>query len=122
MDQRILGRGVMKMVEKVRVRDWRAARADALRSGSLSEGQIAEARSELLAESRSFKLAELRKSVAMTQEEVAQAMDVAQPRVSQIENGDIERSELGTIRSYAEALGGRLYVVVEVGDQTVRIE
>ncbi|WP_232544738.1 helix-turn-helix domain-containing protein [Streptomyces buecherae] len=38
------------------------------------------------------------------------------PRVSAIEHGELDRAELATIRSYAEALGGRLRVVADFGD------
>jgi Helix-turn-helix domain len=48
-------------------------------------------------------------------------MDVSQVRVSQIENGDIDRTEVGTLRSYVEALGGRLRIVAEIGDTAVTI-
>jgi len=47
-------------------------------------------------------------------------MDVSQVRVSQIENGDIGRTEVGTLRSYVEALGGRLRIVAESGTRQSR--
>jgi hypothetical protein len=43
-------------------------------------------------------------------------MGVSAPRVSAIEHGDIDRAELVTLRSYGEALGGRLRVVADFGD------
>lgn len=44
-------------------------------------------------------------------------MGVSQRRVSQIERGEIDRSELGTVQSYVEALGGHVEVVADFGDE-----
>lgn len=53
-------------------------------------------------------LAELRKSKNRTQEQVAEALEVTQPRVSRIEGeGDMLVS---TLRAYVEALGGTLEI------------
>jgi hypothetical protein len=49
-------------------------------------------------------------------------MTVAQPRVSQLERGDLSHSELGTIRAYVESLGGHLRTVADFGDQLITIE
>lgn len=51
-------------------------------------------------------LAELRKARAMTQKQLAEALETTQPGVSAIE----KRTDLyvSTMRSYVEALGGRL--------------
>ncbi|WP_420821972.1 XRE family transcriptional regulator [Streptomyces avicenniae] len=70
----------------------------------------------LVAEVRAHRLAEIRQEQALTQRAVAEAMGVSAPRVSAIEHGDIDRAELATLRSYVEALGGRLRVVADFGD------
>jgi predicted transcriptional regulator len=44
-------------------------------------------------------------------------LNVTQGRISTIEKGDLARTELSTIRRYVEALGGRIEVVAEFGDQ-----
>jgi predicted XRE-type DNA-binding protein len=49
-------------------------------------------------------------------------MHVPQVRVSNIERGELRRSELGTLQSYVEALGGHLRVIAEFGDHTITIE
>lgn len=61
-------------------------------------------RAEMLAEE--MMLADLRRSLGLTQEEVARRLHVNQPRVSKIEKRP--ETMLDTLRSYVEALGGRL--------------
>jgi len=41
--------------------------------------------------------------------------------VSRIEHGDIERTQIDTLRRYAEAVGGTLRVEVEIGGETFQI-
>lgn len=53
--------------------------------------------------------------------EVAALMQVTQARVSTIERGELSRTELGTLQSYVEALGSRLHIVVDFGDDAVTI-
>lgn len=64
-------------------------------------------------------LAELRKARQMTQQQLARALETTQPGVSQIER----RTDLyvSTLRSYVEALGGRLEISVAFTDSTVKI-
>ncbi|NBM15125.1 XRE family transcriptional regulator [Streptomyces sp. GC420] len=70
----------------------------------------------LTAEVRAHKLAEVRREQALTQRQVAASMGVSAPRVSAIENGELDRAEVATLRAYVEALGGRLRVVADFGD------
>ncbi len=49
-------------------------------------------------------------------------MKVSQARVSKIERGNLSRTEIGTLQSYVEALGGKLRVVADFGDQTLTVE
>ncbi|MFC7217240.1 XRE family transcriptional regulator [Streptomyces polyrhachis] len=60
--------------------------------------------------------AEVRRDQELTQRDVAAAMGVSAPRVSSIEHGEVDRTEVATLRSYVEALGGRLRVVADFGD------
>jgi predicted XRE-type DNA-binding protein len=94
-------------------RNWRSVRADA----DLDESQVAEHRQRLDEEVRAFRLAEVRKRQDLTQEQVANAMGVRQPRVSQLEAGDLSHLEVATLRSYVAALGGRLRVIADFGDE-----
>lgn len=93
-------------------RAWRDVRADA----NLDEHQITEHRQRLDETVRAYRLAEMRRRQELTQEQVATTMGVRQPRVSQLESGDLSHVEIATLRSYVTALGGRLRVVAEFGD------
>ena len=69
-----------------------------------------EARSKVLLEEEKT-LRELRKAHELTQERVAEALHISQDGVSRIE----KRSDflLSTLRSYVEAMGGKLRLVAE---------
>lgn len=64
------------------------------------------------------RLAELWKRRHATQVQVAEAMGVTQARVSRIEKGQLERSEVETLAAYVKALGGKLEIVADFGDET----
>jgi predicted XRE-type DNA-binding protein len=53
--------------------------------------------------------------------EIARRLGVGQPRISQIERGDLNRAELSTLRAYVEALGGHLEVSATFGERRLRI-
>jgi transcriptional regulator with XRE-family HTH domain len=71
----------------------------------------------MLAEMRSYRLRELREASDLTQVELASRLKVSENRVSRIEQGDIEHSQIDTLRKYVEAIGGGLRVEVEIGDE-----
>ncbi|MEF9904806.1 helix-turn-helix domain-containing protein [Streptomyces sp. P9-A2] len=73
----------------------------------------------ILAEARGHQLAEARKQSGLAQREVAARMGVSIARVSQIEHG--EGATLDVIARYVEALGGRLDLVADFGDHTLRM-
>jgi transcriptional regulator with XRE-family HTH domain len=78
-------------------------------------------RQRMLSEVRAYRLRELRERHELTQVQVAEQLEVSQKRVSRIESGDIERTQLDTLRRYVEAIGGRLNVEVVLGDETFKI-
>lgn len=102
-------------------RSWREVKRDAIAAGLSTQERLDEARAHAQRELRAYRLAEIRKHSSTTQREVAEAMHVTQGRVSQIEAGELETSELGTLRNYVEALGGRLRVVADFGDLSLTI-
>jgi predicted XRE-type DNA-binding protein len=102
-------------------RSWRDIKRDAIAAGLTTEERIDAARERAQSELRAYRLAEIRKQSATTQREVAKLMHVTQGRVSQIESGQLETSELGTLRSYVEALGGTLRVVADFGDLSLTL-
>ena len=60
-------------------------------------------------------LQEIRKSVGMTQEEMANCLDTKQHSVSALENrSDIH---LSTLRRYIEALGGTMHIMIALPDK-----
>ena len=75
----------------------------------------------MLEEVRAYRLRELREASDLTQVQLAGRLQVTQNRVSRIEHGDIERTQVDTLRKYVEAIGGRLRVEVELGDERIQI-
>lgn len=72
----------------------------------------------MLAQTRAYRLREIREQFDMTQVELAHQLDVSQNRVSAIERGDIDKTQVDTLRRYVEALGGQLEVAVSFGDES----
>lgn len=99
-------------------RSWDEVKADAVAAG-LDEVRAAEIMVGLREQVRAYKLAEIRRAQHVTQAVIARGMGVAQPRVSAIEHGRLDSTELGTLRSYVEALGGRLRVIADFGDEFI---
>lgn len=69
----------------------------------------------------SMPLAEIRKAIGMTQNDLAGKLDVAQASVSKIENA--ADMYLTTLRRYVEALGGELHLTARfAGGRQMEIE
>ena len=64
-------------------------------------------------------LRELRRARSLTQRELAESMDVQQPAIARLER----RADMyvSSLRSYIEAVGGRLRIVAEFPDGEVNI-
>lgn len=73
----------------------------------------------LLAEARGHQLAEARKQDGLAQRDMTARMGVSIARVSRIEHGEV--ATLDAIARYVEALGGRLDLVADFGDHTLRM-
>lgn len=99
----------------IMAKNWREVRKEAVARGLVDEAKVAEHRTRALAELQAYRLADVRKAQHLTQVEVAQVMEVTQSRVSQLEKGSLEASEIGTVRKYVEALGGHLRVLADFG-------
>ncbi|MDI9915446.1 helix-turn-helix transcriptional regulator [Rhodococcus sp. IEGM 1379] len=69
--------------------------------------RIAALKDKYRAKVRGARLAEIRKAYDLTQEQLAEQLDFSQKRVSRIERGDIDHTEVATVRRYIEALGER---------------
>lgn len=86
-----------------------------------NEARVAEHTLRMLTEVQAARLADARKQRHLTQAQVAASMGVTQTRVSQIEHGRIERSEVDTVAAYVAALGGELSLVADFGDEQLRL-
>src|ERR1039457_1128090 len=71
---------------------------------------------QLRAEQRAWRLAEILRRLGTTQAEVAARMGVTQGRVSAIEHARPGATELRALAAYVEALGGRLEIIADSGD------
>ena len=87
---------------------------DVIKSLPLDQQQEIEAHAARLIEEE-ITLRDLRKAHDLTQERLAEALHISQDGVSRIE----KRSDflLSTLRSYVEAMGGKLRLIVEFPDR-----
>ena len=99
-------------------RDWETLEQE-LHAAGVSPAEIEAGARGLLAEARGHQLAEARKQLGLAQRDIAAAMGVSIARVSQIEHGEVTSFEV--IARYVEALGGRLDLVADFGDRSVRL-
>lgn len=74
---------------------------------------------QMLAEARGWRLAEIRRRRGLTQAQVANSMGVGKSRISQIEKGNVATREV--LDRYIEALGGRLSLMADFGDELLRV-
>jgi DNA-binding XRE family transcriptional regulator len=86
-------------------------------ASTIRRAEIAAGMDQLRAEQRAYRLAEMRRRLGFSQAQVAARMGVTQGRVSAIENARPGATELRTIAAYVEALGGRLEIIADFGDQ-----
>ena len=89
------------------------------RGSSLARRKVA--KSALENQVAGYQLSELRKARGLTQQQVADVMGVSQRRVSAVERGDVDRSEISTLRAYVEALGGQIRIVAEFSEESALI-
>jgi len=81
--------------------------------------EIERLKTRLLSELKAHRLAQARKHRGLTQRDVAAAMGVSAGRVSQIERGEVTSVEV--LGRYADAVGGRLRVVIDFGDELIAV-
>ncbi|CRK61579.1 transcriptional regulator, XRE family [Alloactinosynnema sp. L-07] len=106
-------------------RSWKDAKAAKAEhdgsSGRDVETARAVARTRTQAYVLGFRLAQLRKEVGISQAEIAERMGVSQPRVSQLENGEVGQMEVDTLSRYVTALGGKLKLVADFEDHGITV-
>jgi DNA-binding XRE family transcriptional regulator len=92
---------------------WKDIRAEYVAKAGGEEAFEA-GKQELLASVLGHRLAEVRKSRGLTQQQVADRMGVTKGRVSQIEQGKISGQDV--LARFAEALGGKLHQAIYFED------
>jgi DNA-binding XRE family transcriptional regulator len=97
-------------------RNWKDVRAERI-STPEAEARVAAIKEGVRSEQRAYRLAEVRRQHGMTQSQLAESLQISQAAVSSIERGELSRSELSTIRKYVEALGGKIEIVADFGDE-----
>lgn len=100
-------------------RTWDEIEAEAKAAGRIDEGGVRAHQDRMRAAQRAYRLAEIRRGRGLTQTEVAAEMKVSQRRVSAVERGMLTRTELGTVAAYVQALGGRVEIVADFGDERI---
>jgi DNA-binding XRE family transcriptional regulator len=103
----------------VAMHEWTEVERDLYPPGD--EANVSELESELRAQVRAYKLAEVRRARHLTQQQVAATLGVSKARVSQIEHGQADRAAIQGLASYVAALGGRLELVANFGDERLVI-
>ncbi|MFP5070161.1 helix-turn-helix domain-containing protein [Pseudonocardia nantongensis] len=92
---------------------WRDIRADHVeRAGG--DAAVDAGKRQMLAETVGYRLAEVRRARGLTQQQVADRMDITKGRVSQIECGKVSGQDV--LARYAAALGGRLHQAIYFDD------
>lgn len=102
-------------------RSWQDVRAEAVASGRLDRARVAVRTRRMLAEVRAYRLVEMRETLGLSQSDVATMLGVSRLRVSRIERGDMDHTEIATVRAYVGALGGEVEIVAKFGDERITI-
>ena len=100
---------------------WKDIRGKGVDDGHLNEERVAEHKHRFLAEARAQRLAELRTAYGLNQEAIAERLHISQSRVSRIERGQLDQSQIATLRAYVRALGGELEVAARFGDERITL-
>lgn len=83
---------------------------------NLRQTIIDEEKARMLDEMRFYELRQARKAQDLTQKELASRLGISQKRVSVLESGDVERTEVRTLRRYLDAIGGTLHITASLPD------
>ena len=90
-----------------------------IRRGNLSAKKLAEVEKQVREDLLDLSLRELRKSLGITQHDLAEAIGMAQSEVSRLERRD--DCHVSTLRKVVKALGGDLEVSAIFGKKRVRV-
>jgi len=96
---------------------WKKVREEAVAEGRLDEGRVEVYQALARSRVRAYRLTELRKEAGLNQNDLAKKLGVSQSRVSRIERGELEHTEIATLRAFTQALGAELEISVKLGDE-----
>lgn len=106
-------------------RSWKDVKVEKERrdveAGRDVEAVRSDARARTTAHILGFRLTVLREQAGLSQTEVAKRMGISQPRISQLENGELGQMEVDTVSRYVGALGGHLKIVADFDDHEVTV-
>jgi DNA-binding XRE family transcriptional regulator len=100
---------------------WQDVKAELRVKGKFDDDKVQAHLERLRSELRMHRPAEIREALGITQQLLAKQIGISQSRVSQIERGELEHTEVATLRSYFRELGGEVEVVVRLGDERLQI-
>jgi hypothetical protein len=83
--------------------------------------RVAEFEQQKLAQTRGYRLLEMREALGMTQFRLSNVSGLNLDVIDRIEVGDVEELSVATLRSYVEAVGGTLRIEVEYSDSRYRV-
>ncbi|MFM8212044.1 MAG: helix-turn-helix domain-containing protein, partial [Actinomycetes bacterium] len=86
-----------------------------------NEKRVNKLTQQMIRESNAMRLAEIRKTMELTQVEMAKEIGVDQSNISRIESGKFSNTEIGTLQAYIEALGGKLEIYARIGKDMHRL-
>ena len=101
--------------------NWQDVKSNLRAEGKLDDEKVQAHMERLRSEVRMHRPAEIREALGITQQLLAEHIGVSQSRVSQIERGELEHTEVATLRSYFRELGGEVEVVVRLGEERLQI-
>lgn len=87
----------------------------------VNEARVRKLRDSILRQSRAIRLSEFRKSLELTQNDLAELLGVDQSNISRIERGKFSNTEVGTLQAYIEALGGTLEIHARMGSKSHKL-
>lgn len=96
---------------------WKTVRAQAVTAGKIDDQRVEQLKTEAMVRVRAHRLRELREATGLNQEAIARKLGISQSRVSRIERGELDRTEIATLRAFTAALGGELEISVRLGDE-----
>lgn len=94
---------------------------DMLRTRPVDRARVEQRKRRMRDQLRAYRLRELREESELTQVALAELLQVSQNRVSRIERGELDRTQLDTLRRYVEALGGTLHLQAEFNGERVEL-